>query len=95
MRRSGFRDIRCIQHIIHAHRGFQMTHLQEWYEARKDCLEAPINDPDYRIKLNRLSEAEDALYKQAIREKKRNDELNEIFVSNLERIYIQINGDTQ
>lgn len=39
-----------------------MTPLQEWYEARKQCLEAPINDPDYQTKLNRLYEAEDALF---------------------------------
>jgi hypothetical protein len=43
-----------------------MTHLQEWYEARKDCLETPMNDPEYWIKINRLSEAEDALYKYAV-----------------------------
>jgi hypothetical protein len=56
-----------------------MTHLQEWYEARKQCLEAPINDPDYRIKLNRLSEAEDALYKQARDDIKQMDYQNKHF----------------
>lgn len=33
----------------------------EWFNARNECIAAAIGDPEYRRKLNRLSEAEDAL----------------------------------
>lgn len=33
----------------------------EWFDARNKCIAASIGDPEYRRKLNRLSEAEDAL----------------------------------
>lgn len=44
-----------------------VTAAKEWVRARRELLDLPIGAPDYRSKLNALSEAEDALAK-AVRE---------------------------